>query len=241
MKKIVNQTIVLLAAFIMLFLGSCSLDEFNPNTADLQKAYKYPEGYEGLLTYCYNSLYYFYGKIDGIGAMEMGTDLWMSESKEKGFALYGSDMNSEMGTLRVFWNGFYATVNYCNMAIYYIDGVEGYTQEEKNAKVAEAYFLRGWSNLNLVEQFGGVVLHELPSIVIGADVAPLRSSEAEFYNLIISDLEFAAEHLPVSNGAERGRVTKKSSLRDAGKSLPSEDTLRRTQCTGICPAGSGSC
>ncbi len=210
MKRILNYKTAISATFFLLLMISCELDEFNPNTADFDKAYTKPEGIEGLLNYCYDGLYYFYGKIDGIGAMEMGTDLWMSEKKEKGFALYGSDMTTEMGTLKVFWQGFYSTINYCNTVIYYIDGVDGYTEDEKNAKLAEAYFLRGWSYLHIVEQFGGAVLRKLPSAVTGADVTPERSTEAEFYDLIIEDLTFACEHLPPNQGAERGRVSKKA-------------------------------
>jgi hypothetical protein len=215
MKNLLNHKIAISATFIMLLVISCELDEFNPNTADLEIAYNYPDGFEGLLNYCYDGLYYFYGKIDGIGAMEMGTDLWYSESKEKGFTQYGSDMTTEMGTLKVFWQGFYSTVNYCNMAIYYIDGVEGYSEEEKNAKAAEAHFLRAWSYLHLVEQFGGVVLNTEPSTVTGPDMTPVRSTEAAFYDLIINDLKFACEHLPrehpvLDQGSERGRVLKKA-------------------------------
>jgi hypothetical protein len=210
MKKIFNNKIILSATLTMLIMVSCELDEFNPNTADLDIAYSHPEGIQGLLNYCYDGLYYFYGKIDGIGAMEMGTDLWWSEKKEKGFTQYGSDMTTEMGTLKVFWQGFYSTINYCNMVIYYIDGVDDYTEEERNAKVAEAHFLRGWSYLHIVEQFGGVVLHKEPSTITGPDVAPTRSTEAEIYDLIISDLKFACDHLPPDQGGERGRVAKKA-------------------------------
>jgi len=210
MKKIFNYKAVSSTLFFMLILGSCSLEEFNPSTVDLETAYTDPKGFESLINYCYDGLYYFYGKIDGIGIMELGTDLWFSESKEKGFAQYGSDMSTELGTLRVFWQGFYATVNYCNMAIYYADKVHNYTGEQRDAKVAEAYFLRGWSNLNLVEQFGGVVLRTEPSTVTGPDNFPKRGTEVEFYELIISDLKFACEHLPYNQGVERGRVSKKA-------------------------------
>ncbi|MBN2215670.1 MAG: RagB/SusD family nutrient uptake outer membrane protein [Bacteroidales bacterium] len=210
MKKILNYQSAISATIMMLLVASCSLDEFNPSTVDLEVAYSTPAGFESLVNYCYDGLYYFYGKIDGIGIMEMGTDLWFSESKEKGFTNYGSDMSTEMGTLRVFWQGFYSTINYCNMAIYYADQVKGYTEDERNAKVAEAYFLRGWSNLHIVEQFGGVVLRTEPSSVTGPDNSPVRSTEAEFYDLIISDLKFACEHLPLDQGFERGRVSKKA-------------------------------
>jgi hypothetical protein len=210
MKKILNYKIAFPVTFIMLLIASCSLEEFNPSTADPAIAYSDRDGFESLVNYCYDGLYYFYGKIDGIGAMELGTDIWISESKEKGFSLYGSDMNTELGTLKVYWQGFYATINYCNLAIYYADEVKGYTEEERNAKVAEAYFLRGWSNLYIVEQFGGVVLRTEPSSVSGTDNFPVRSTEAEFYDLIISDLKFACEHLPLDQGVERGRVSKKA-------------------------------
>jgi hypothetical protein len=210
MTRKLNYKTALSVTFMMLLTASCSLDEFNPSTVDLEVAYSTPEGFESLINYCYDGLYYFYGKIDGIGIMEMGTDLWFSESKEKGFTNYGSDMSTEMGTLKVFWQGFYATINYCNMAIYYADKVKGYSEEERDAKVAEAYFLRGWSNLHIVEQFGGVVLRTEPSAATGADNFPKRSSEAEFYDLIISDLKFASEHLPFNQGNERGRVSRKA-------------------------------
>lgn len=211
MKKIVKAAFAVLLASAT--LTSCELDEWNPSTVDLETAYQYKDGFESLVNYCYDGLYYFYGKIDGIGAMEMGTDLWDSEGKEVGFTRYDSNMNTDMGTLKVMWNGFYATINYCNTAIHYAPMVQGYASEaELNAKLAEAYFLRGWSNWHIVEQWGGVVLRTQPSSVTGPDNNPVRSSEAEFYDLIISDLKFAVDNLPLSQGADRGRVTKKAAL-----------------------------
>lgn len=209
MKRIINKLIIAVIFSVSIFTA-CDLEEINPSTVSPDVAYKDRAGFESLVNYCYDGLYYFYGKIDGIGPLEMGTDLWISESKETAFTLYNSTMNTEQSKLKVFWQGMYSTVNYCNTAIYYADKVEDYTEEEKNAKVAEAYFLRGWSNLNIVEQFGGVVLRTEPSTVTGPDNYPTRSTEVEFYDLIISDLKFACEHLPVSQGVERGRVAKKA-------------------------------
>ncbi|WP_170845657.1 RagB/SusD family nutrient uptake outer membrane protein [Parapedobacter composti] len=196
---------------LMGMVSSCSLDEWNPSTVDLETAYKYRDGFESLVNYCYDALYYFYGKIDGIGAMEMGTDLWSNVGNgETGFILYNSNMAPQLGTLNTIWQGMYATVNYCNTAIYYAPLVEDYTEEERNAKVAEAHFLRAWANWHLVEQFGGVVLNTQPSSVTGPQNSPVRSSEEAFYDLIISDLQFACQHLPDQSGAERGRVAKKA-------------------------------
>lgn len=113
MKNILKTTIALL--FVSSSFVSCELDEWNPSTVDIETAYKYKDGFESLINYCYDGLYYFYGKIDGVGAMEMGTDLWISESFESGFTLYNSSMNTELGTLKTIWQGFYATVNYCKI------------------------------------------------------------------------------------------------------------------------------
>lgn len=211
MKKIIKAAFAFLLASSTLV--SCGLDEWNPSTVDLETAYKYRDGFESLVNYCYDGLYYFYGKIDGVGAMEMGTDLWASETYESGFTLYDSAMNTELGTLKTIWNGFYATINYCNTALYYASSVEGYSsQEELDAKLAEVRFLRGWSNWHIVEQFGGVVLRTEPSTVTGPDNNPVRSSEEAFYDSIIEDLKFAAEHAPVSQGTDRGRVSRKAAL-----------------------------
>ncbi len=223
MKKIYKLAIVL---FLIsgIFTISCSLDEWNPSTVDLDKAYKDKTGYESLINYCYDGLYYFYGKSDGIGAMEMGTDLWANRSNsESGFILYNSNMNPNLGTLKTIWQGFYSTVNYCNTAIYYAKTVQGYTDDELNARVAEAYFLRAWSNWHLVEQFGGVVLRTQPSTVTGPDMYPVRNTEAQFYDLIISDLQFACENLPLTS-TEKGRVTKK-----AAYAMLAKAALQRTR------------
>ncbi|WP_149915407.1 RagB/SusD family nutrient uptake outer membrane protein [Sphingobacterium cavernae] len=218
-------------SFALILAGgmtSCSLDEWNPSTVDVETAYKYKDGFESLINYCYDGLYYFYGKVDGIGAMEMGTDLWTNVGNtESGFILYNSNMNAQLGTLNTIWNGLYSTVNYCNTAIHYATLVQGYTDAERNQKVAEAYFLRGWANWHLVEQFGGVALTTIPSSVSGVISSPTRSSEEQFYDLIIEDLKFAAANLPDKPAGERGRVTKKAAYAMLAKAY-----LQRTRLGG---------
>lgn len=213
MKNIFKLKRVLSVLFILLLTTSCDLDEVNREIQDTDLVYTSVVGYEGVLNYAYNSLYYFYGKLDGIGAQEMGTDLWWSESYLAPYTQYGSALTTTQGQNKVFWQGFYASINYANLAIYYADQVVDYTEEERSAKVAEAHFIRGWSYLQIVEQFGGVVLRTLPSSIDSEkENFPVRSTELEFYDLILSDLEFAAEHLPVSQGDEKGRASKKAAL-----------------------------
>jgi hypothetical protein len=221
MKKYIK----IIIAFFVGIISSCSLDEHNPSTVGLDLSYKYKTGFEGLVNSCYVNLYYLYGKVDGIGPMEMGTDLWTNVAgNETGFILYNPNLNTSLGTLKTMWQGLYSMINLCNTAIYYSPGVVDYASEaERNAKVAEAYFLRGWAYYHIVEQFGGVVLNTQSMVEAGARSVAQRSDESDFYDLIISDLQFACEHLPI-NQSERGRVSKK-----AAYAMLSKAALQRTR------------
>lgn len=210
MKNAIKRTIAVL--FAAGAFASCSLDEWNPSTVDLEMAYTRQDAWTSLIDYCYNAPYYFYGKIDGVGAMEMGTDLWYSEAYETAFTQYDGTLNTQQTKLTVFWDGLYAMINYCNAAIYYADIVADADPDYIQAKLGEAYFLRGWAYWHVVEQFGGVVLNTLPSSATGFEDSPVRSSEVEIYDLIISDLKKAVDYLPVSQSQEVGRASKKAAL-----------------------------
>ena len=219
MKKIVQ-----IISIVVLF-SACSLEEWNPATVDFELAYQTKEGYESVFNFCYNGLYYYYGKADGIGPMEMGTDLWANfgTTQQTEWILYDGRLNTTQPSRKV-WDGLYATVNFCNLAIYYANTVEGYASEaELNAKLGEVYFLRAWSNWHLVEQYGGIVLRMLPSTITGPDQTPQRSSEEAFYEQIFSDLEYACQYLPLEQH-DRGRVARK-----AAYAMVAKAALQRTR------------
>ena len=212
-------------SLIGLSLTSCSLDEQSYTQLDQELVYNSDEGYEGLVNACYENLYYLYGKLDGIGPMEMGTDLWMIGSQNGGYAgitnYYTGDLNSVNGVNQVVWNALYAMVGYCNTAIYYGKRME---TDAKRQKTAEAYYLRGFALFHIVEQWGDVVLDTLSMAEVGAGREKgIRSSEEDFYDRIISDLEFAAAYLPPSQG-ENGRATS-----IAAKAMLCKAWLQRTR------------
>lgn len=212
MKKNTKFKLVIVLMFVLTAVfQSCSLDEKNLTTVSLDKSYGEKSGFEGLVNSCYENLYFLYGKVDYIAPTEAGTDSWENVSSGGiGFAQYASQLNPDDGNLKVIWGTAYSTINLCNTAIHYSKDVKGYANtEELNAKLAEVYFLRAFNNFILVEQFGGVVLRTKSSIIEGVDNAPVRSSEKEFYDLIIEDLKFACQHLPTQQDL-RGRVAKKA-------------------------------
>lgn len=190
---------------------SCSIDETNHSQLDPEIAYNTEEGLNALLAGCYENIYYLYGKMDGIDLMEVGTDLWMNGGRNGSHAEltnYTENLNTSTGVVKTVWNALYATVNYCNTAIYYSQRNPALMPPEKQA---EAYFLRGFCNWHIVENWGGVTLTMESIAVTGAKDRAERSSEEDFYNAIVSDLRFAADNLPETQ-ADRGRATKYSAL-----------------------------
>ena len=196
-------------------VASCSLDETNYSTIDTEVAYTSETGYNGLINACYENLYYLYGKTDGIGPMEMGTDLWKIGSRDGGngeLTNNNSNLTTQTGVLRTCWNALYATIGYCNTALYYQYHSDGFTADQIKAKAAEARFMRAFSYFHIVEQWGGVVLDTVSFATTGVPAEMCyRSPEEDFYKVIISDLKIAVNDLPATQG-ERGRVTKKAAL-----------------------------
>lgn len=211
MKRISIYIVTGITLCILSTMQACSLKEKNVAVLSLDKSFTTRAGFEGLLNGCYNDLYFLYGKEDFVAPTEVGTDLWVNVATAgAGFALYDDRLVTTDGNLKVIWGSAYSTINLCNTVLYYGKEVKGYTsQAEIDTKLAEAYFLRAFSNFILVEQFGGVVLRTTSSTVDGVENSPQRSSEKAFYDLIISDLKFACEHLP-RNQDLRGRASKKA-------------------------------
>lgn len=184
---------------------SCSLDEFNPSGSTLETVSSSTiTGYEGIL----NNIYFgmerrLYGYSEWTIFTEAGTDLWTaSRGYVSNYFNYGSgggwNNNMMLNMLNVSYDG----VGSCNVAIKNAKLAPYNTEEERNAKVAEAYFMRAVYYYNLVEQFGGVTLQLEPTDKV--DLHPSKSSPMEIYEkCIIPDLEFAATWLPIEERTTR--------------------------------------
>ncbi len=199
---------------ISLLFASCSLEEINPSGVTVDKVAETKEGYEKLINSCYFDLpRYYYGR--GLLLMtEGGTDIWTSDlnsNNNQDYFKYASGGAMSIDMAKDYWNGAYDGINYCNIVIERVDKVQGYESEEKkNEKVAEAYFLRALYYFHLVEQFGGVPLTLQETTT--ANTEAVRAAPLEVYtSAIIPDLRFAAENLP-DVASEPGRPSKKSAM-----------------------------
>lgn len=191
---------------------SCSLDEYNPSGSTLETVSSSTiTGYEGIL----NNIYFgmerrLYGYGEWTIFTEAGTDLWTStRGVPSNYFHYGAgggwNNNMMLNMLNVSYDG----VGSCNVAIKTAPLAPYATEEARNAKVAEAHFMRAMYYYNLVEQFGGVTLHL--EAATSADLHPSKSEPMEIYEkCIIPDLEFAVEWLPVEERTTR--PSKKSAM-----------------------------
>jgi len=102
------------------------------------------------------------------------------------------------------WNGTYQMINRANLVISKAPDVTDNTAL-RDVTVGEAEFLRAWAYFELVTMWGDVPLYTEP--VSSATGYKAKSSAADVYSLIISDLSDAVSKLPAT-AAQQGRATK---------------------------------
>lgn len=205
------------AALLSVSLVSCEkrLDEVNPGGATADATWTTPQGFVTAVNGAYQEQRAWYGKEDGLLVSEGGTDLWFNANKAnyanqltRYEGLSGATPSSSLAVFRL----FYRAVNLCNAGINRIENAGFTDAAEKNRRLGELRFLRGFYYWHIVEQWGGINLRTQETTTV--ELTAQRSPVSAFYDLIISDLKFAADNLPVSSfwGAEYSRASKKAAL-----------------------------
>ena len=212
---------------ITLLLGlagllSCNkkLTEYDPSNPAPETVWTTPGGFVTAINGAYSYIPYLYGSDEnGLFLSEPGTDLWYNYNKTSYDidATQYQNFTSSSNPCKGVWTTLYKAINQCNAGIGRINGA-GFTDPvEKNMRLAELKFLRGFYNWWVVETFGGTILDTVETTTVQLTASP--SSVQSFYNLIISDLQFAVANLPALNAAsgmahvsggawEYGRATK---------------------------------
>ena len=134
---------------------------------------------------------------------EHGTDIWGGISVDQKFALY-TYTAADAQVLEV-WSKLYSIINRANNIIANVPKVAASETDQKRY-LAEAYCIRAFCYMDLVQYFGGVPLRIKPTSSIEEALSLSRSTEKETYAQIFSDLEYAEQFLPVK--AAVGRVSK---------------------------------
>ena len=216
MKSIHLKTVFYSVLLSALFLHSCSLEEYNPGAFTNETLATSTEGYETLINQCYFAMErFYYGAADWMSLTEGDTDLWtykanQSTSYTEWFWFFAGTSPNTTYTNN-WWNGTYDGIGSCNEAIALGDKPPYATEEERNAKVAEARFMRAVYYFNAVEQFGGVTMLTEPETSL--NYSPVRTDPMTIYKeVILPDLRFASEWLSIGNHATTTTPTKKAAL-----------------------------
>jgi hypothetical protein len=202
------------AALVAVTLTSChkNLDEYNPGGATTDGIWDNPKNFVTAVNAAYFPTRYWYGKEDGVFMSETGTDLWYNNVDRLTFGRQLSrylDFDSKTGYVRNTWKWLWIGINQCNTAIGKIDEA-GFTDEaDKNRRLGELRFLRAFYYWHIVETWGNVMFRDENTVFSNTAT---RAEIKDFYDLMISDLEFAKGALPNDWGAEYSRATKKSAL-----------------------------
>jgi hypothetical protein len=204
MKRLLYIPIVLV---LVVFTG-CEeyLEENNKSNYTTGTVYSTIEGIESLVNACYSPLRMWYGKEGGIAFTELGTDIGIRATgcTHPGIAAYhptnfsATDPNS-----KIYWERFYAAVNYCNLALQYISE-SNLTTALKDRRTGEVSFLRAFYLWHIVETWGDVYLSLEPNTdpIMTATRTPVET----FYTQIISDLDEAIKFLEPYSDNYGGRV-----------------------------------
>ncbi|MEM9837256.1 MAG: RagB/SusD family nutrient uptake outer membrane protein, partial [Bacteroidota bacterium] len=116
------------------------------------------------------------------------------------------DFGTESGLNR-YWVHFYKIVDRCNAIIQSAENLEGIDEDIRNQVIAEAKCMRANSFFTLYRMFNNIFVTTVPTTPENAfDVPQDKSSEAEIFALLRSDLDFAIENLAYTT-PEFGRFT----------------------------------
>ncbi|MDR0658685.1 MAG: RagB/SusD family nutrient uptake outer membrane protein [Mediterranea sp.] len=199
---------------LALFINSCSLDEYNPVALSEDNVLNSFDGWKSYQSNCYTGLW---GSLIGMPyglVSELGTDLWTFPYNNHGSLkqlIAYEEFTNDMGVVTNTWDFAWGSIKDCNKAIQLSTQLTDGNAADIAILTAEARFLRAYYYSVLVAQFG-----EVPLIVEGdpeKSLTPQRSTMADLYSRILSDLRVAFNTLPVTPYDNNpSRVTKKSAL-----------------------------
>lgn len=204
------------AALAVASMSACSLEEYNPSQKTGDDVLADFDGFKGLQSYCYQSLYgQLFSAYDYLSVAEGGTDCWLTPSGNTDYArevIYYDGLTTNTNATNKLFGQAYAMIGNCNAVVNRASSVTNGTEADIVTLVAEARCLRAFYYSILVNYYGNITL-VLEEATEDPILTPKRNTIEEIYAQIIEDLQFAADNLgdtPYDNN--RARVTKKTAL-----------------------------
>jgi hypothetical protein len=214
----IKRTLILLLA---IGVTSCKKDflEVSPQGQLTEvQALSDPTAADKMVGGVYNTLYFGGFDITTVGFLfAIATDV-ASDDSDKGstptdFSPAGEidnfTTNPNNFIFNNIWNGHYTAIARANRAIDILEKGT-YDAAVKSRLIGEVRFLRGLYYFNLVRTFGGVpkVIRVPDPAEANSDEFQTRASKEDIYKVIMDDLQFAADNLPLKGATQVGRATK---------------------------------
>jgi len=182
MKKIISLFC------ISMLLISCSdiLDENNKGGTTNDEFYQTATGYETLITASYATLRNIYGDTPWLELA--GTDIYQKTRQNDHLSLYEyTSLYPSDEYVADFYSACYKAIQTVNTALFYNDTPTDLDESSRKTYQAEMRFLRAFYHFLLVEQFGGVAIHDEMTLSPETDIP--RNTLTECYDFIISEIE----------------------------------------------------
>lgn len=170
--------------------------------------YTTPQGLEDAVKATYAASKSFFGVERGFTMTSFGTDIYRvgADGSHKGIGFYDGRLSPSESYFRDTWRDFYRGINQANAVINRSSSIEGISEAQKNARIAEVRFLRAFYYFTIVRTYGDA--HLSLEETEGVEIEANRTSQADIYaQAIIPDLEFAIANLPDDQN-DFGRATK---------------------------------
>ncbi|MBE7171219.1 MAG: RagB/SusD family nutrient uptake outer membrane protein [Williamsia sp.] len=216
MKKNTSSIKILLLIAIGITTASCKKDFLAENltTARSLEYYKTDAGIQSLIVGTYYQV--FSTPFNGewmFSFTNYGTDEFHvgGDASNGIFNAYGTGFNSIIVALNTNtasansqWDNLYVGIGYANLLIQNIQESATTSAAIKKTALGEAYFLRAYNYLRLVNQYGDVPLKLKPST--GVELEFTRASAKDVSAQVISD--FTNAYNLLTNGVSPARITK---------------------------------
>jgi SusD family. len=206
MKTYIQKAIYIFLAVFLFVSCDDFLDENNKSGITGDPFFNTPDGFEGLVNSCYTPVRFWYGKEGGTAMTDLGTDLILAGAGCTHFPLaqyHPTDFNGTNANIKVYWERFYAAVNYCNTALKYVI-TANISESDRKAREGEVRFLRAFYYWHIVETWGNV--HFSDEATAGVEETAYRTPVEKFYEQMMTDLDIAIANL--TGSVNDGRVTK---------------------------------
>ncbi|NEW85450.1 MAG: RagB/SusD family nutrient uptake outer membrane protein [Mariniphaga sp.] len=206
-----KKTIYIILVLIAVSIGACKesyleekpLDKFSPENLLVDKA-----GFESVIHALHVSARD--EELDQVPVMATGTDIAVFGAGDGRFYNNYKEITPTSGNVNQWWDWAYTKViKNANLIITRAENpAVKWTDEEKNAIVAEAKFFRAYAYNSLVNLYGGVPIVDKELTAPRYDF--VRASRLEVLKFIESDLDFAVQYLPnvVTDVKKDGRIFK---------------------------------